>query len=339
MKKSTLPKTTAVLGVMTLSGMLLSGCGQAVSQTPATDNAGVAAQPAGAIENCGRTLTFTSVPQRVVAMTPGQSELLVKLGAADKVVAEAQTKGSELLPELKERGDVRQLSDQMPPSREVLLGANPDFVYSPTAYEFTAEQGFASIEQLKAAGAESYIATAGCMERRSKAEVKDILTDIENIGAVVGAGERTSAVRTEASDVLASVKAKVEGKEKPTVVELFVEGNSIAAIGAGIEYDMIKTAGGENLFSPSDEAFAKFFSAMISPETLVQKNPEVIVFTTLDKAHEDATRAFLREKFPEVAAVKNHRLVAINSDDVMPGTWGNLRAVEQIAKGLHPDAF
>jgi len=113
----------------------------------------------------------------------------------------------------------------------------------------------------------------------------------------------------------------------------------MAAIGAGIEYDMIKTAGGKNAFSPSDPAFAKFFSAVISPETLVQKDPEVIVFTTLDKAHEDATRAFLREKFPEVAAVKKSRMVAIDSDDVMPGTWGNIRAVEQIAKALHADAF
>ena len=32
-------------------------------------------------------------------------------------------------------------------------------------------------------------------------------------------------------------------------------------------------------------------------------------------------------------------MVAIDSDDVMPGTWGNIRAVEQIAKALHPDAF
>ncbi|MFJ4029029.1 ABC transporter substrate-binding protein [Paenarthrobacter sp. NPDC089989] len=339
MTRSTLPKNLAVLGVVTLSGLLLSGCGQAVSQSPGPQKEGIAATPAGSIENCGRTLTFDSVPQRAVAMTPGQSELLVKLGAADKVVAEAQTKGNELLPELKERSEVKQISEQMPPSREVLLGTSPDFVYSPTSYEFTAEQGFASIEQLNEAGAQAYIATAGCPERRSSAEVSDILTDIQNVGSIMGAGDKTISVRDEAAAALNRVRDAVAGKDKPTVVELFVEGNSIAAIGAGLEYDMIETAGGDNLFSPSDEAFAKFFSAIISPETLVGKNPDVIVFTTLDKAHEEATRTFLKEKFPEVSAVKNNRLVAVNSDDVMPGTWGNIRAVEQIAEGLHPDAF
>ncbi|TVU66235.1 ABC transporter substrate-binding protein [Paenarthrobacter nitroguajacolicus] len=341
MNRSALPKSAPTLGAMALAALLMAGCGQAVSQSPATQKAGTApaSASAGSIENCGRTLTFDAAPDRVVAMTPGQSELLVKLGLAHKVVAEAQTKGRKLQPELKARGDVKQLSDQMPPSREVLLGANPDFVYSPTAYEFTAEQGFASIEQLKQAGAEAYIATAGCQERRSKAEVTDILTDIDKIGAVFGAGAKTTAVRDEAATALSAVNKAVAGKQKPTVVELFVEGNSIAAIGAGLEYDMIKTAGGDNLFSPSDEAFATFFSALISPETLVQKNPEVIVFTTLDKAHEEATRTFLKEKFPQVAAVKSDRLVAVNSDDVMPGTWGNIRAVEQIAKGLHPEAF
>jgi iron complex transport system substrate-binding protein len=334
-KRITPPKTAALLGTLVLGGTLLAGCGQAVTPA-ATELPGKAAET---IQNCGRTLSFAAVPQRAVAMTPGQSELMVKLGLADKVVAEAQTKGGELVPELKAGGTVKQLSEQMPPSREVLLGVSPDFVYSPTGYEFTAEQGFASIEQLKQAGAESYIATAGCMERRSSAEVKDLLTDIENIGSVFGAGERAKAVRGEAAESLSRVEKAVAGKGQPSVVELFVEGNTMAAIGAGIEYDMIRTAGGKNVFNPSDPAFAKFFSAVISPETLVQKDPEVIVFTTLDTAHEDATRAFLQEKFPEVAAVKNGRMVAIDSDDVMPGTWGNIRAVEQIAKALHPDAF
>ena len=335
-KRITPPKTAALLGTLILGGTLLAGCGQAVTPTAAAELPGQAAET---IQNCGRTLSFAAVPQRAVAMTPGQSELMVKLGLAEKVVAEAQTKGGELVPELKAGGKVKQLSDQMPPSREILLGVSPDFVYSPTGYEFTAEQGFASMEQLKQAGAESYIATAGCLERRSSAEVKDLLTDIENIGAVFGAREQAKAVRGEAAEALSRVEKAVAGKEQPSVVELFVEGNTMAAIGAGIEYDMIRTAGGKNVFSPSDPAFAKFFSAVIAPETLVQKDPEVIVFTTLDKAHEDATRAFLREKFPEVAAVKNSRMVAIDSDDVMPGTWGNIRAVEQIAKALHPDAF
>jgi len=329
-------KRITLLGSLILGGTLLAGCGQAVTAPAATELPGQAAET---IQNCGRTLSFGAVPQRAVSMTPGQSELMVKLGLAGKVVAEAQTKGGELLPELKASGKARQLSEQGPPSREVLLGVSPDFVYSPTGYEFTAEQGFASIEQLKQAGAESYIATAGCMERRSNAEVKDLLTDIDNIGAVFGAGEKARAVRGEAAEAISRVEKAVEGKEQPAVAELFVEGNTMAAIGAGIEYDMIRTAGGKNVFSPTDEAFATFFSAVISPETLVQKNPEVIVFTTLDKAHEDATRAFLQEKFPEVPAVKNGGLVAIDSDDVMPGTWGNIRAVEQMAKALHPDAF
>lgn len=329
------PKTAALLGSLVLCGTLLAGCGQGVTST-AAEQPGKAAET---IENCGRTLTFGAVPQRAVAMTPGQSELLVKLGLADKVVAEAQTKGGELLPELKASGTVKQLSDQMPPSREVLLGVSPDFVYSPTGYEFTAEQGFASIEQLKQAGAESYVATAGCMERRSSAEVTDLLTDIENIGAVFGVPEQAKAVRGEAAATLSRVEKAVAGREQPSVVELFVEGNTVAAIGAGIEYDIIKTAGGQNIFNPSDQAFAKFFSAVISPETLVQKDPEVIVFTTLDQAHEEATRAFLKDKFPELAAVKSGRMVAVDSDDVMPGTWGNIRAVEQIARALHPDAF
>lgn len=328
-------KTLPLISGLLLGGTLLAGCGQAVSATVPAASAGAATT----IENCGRTLDFAGVPQRAVAMTPGQSEMLVRLGQADKVVAEAQSKGRELMPELAELGTATQLSEQGPPSREVLLGVAPDLVYSPTSYEFTAEQGFAGIDQLAAAGAQAYIATAGCSERRGSAEVSDLLTDIENMGAVFAAPDAAARLAGEAKGALDGVGQRVAGLARPTVAELFVEGNTVSAIGAGIEYNMIEVAGGENVFSPDDKAFAQFFSSVISPETLVAKNPDVIVFTTLNKAHEKATLDFLKAKFPQLDAVKNNRLVPIDSDDVMPGTWGNIRAVEQIAKGLHPDAF
>ncbi|MBV1778771.1 ABC transporter substrate-binding protein [Paeniglutamicibacter sp. ABSL32-1] len=328
-------KTLPLISGLLLGGTLLAGCGQAVSATVPAASAGAATT----IENCGRTLDFAGVPQRAVAMTPGQSEMLVRLGQADKVVAEAQSKGRELMPELADLGTATQLSEQGPPSREVLLGVAPDLVYSPTSYEFTAEQGFAGIDQLAAAGAQAYIATAGCSERRGSAEVSDLLTDIENMGAVFAAPDAAARLAAEAKGALDGVGQRVAGLARPTVAELFVEGNTVSAIGAGIEYNMIEVAGGENVFSPDDKAFAQFFSSVISPETLVAKNPDVIVFTTLNKAHEKATLDFLKAKFPQLDAVKNNRLVPIDSDDVMPGTWGNIRAVEQIAKGLHPDAF
>lgn len=328
-------KPLFLMSTLLLGGTLLAGCGQAVSATVPAPSAGAVTS----IENCGRTLAFTGVPQRAVAMTPGQSEMLVRLGQADKVVAEAQTKGQELMPELADLGGAAQLTEQGPPSREVLLGVSPDLVYAPTSYEFTKEQGFAGIDQLKEAGAQAYIATAGCSERRGSAEVNDLLTDIENMGAVFAAPEAAATLAGEAKGVLDGVTGRVAGLQKPRVAELFVEGNTVSAIGAGIEYNMIEIAGGENVFSPEDKAFAQFFSSVISPETLVAKNPEVIVFTTIDAAHEKATVDFLRTKFPQLDAVRNNRLVAIDSDEVMPGTWGNIRAVEQIAKGLHPDAF
>lgn len=328
-------KPLFLLSGLLLGGTLLAGCGQAVSATVPDPSAGTATS----IENCGRTLDFTGVPQRAVAMTPGQSEMLVRLGQADKVVAEAQSKGRALAPELAALGTATQLSEQGPPSREVLLGVAPDLVYSPTGYEFTKEQGFAGIDQLAAAGAQAYIATAGCPERRGSAQVGDLLSDIENMGAIFAAPEAAATLAGEARDVLENVAQRTAGLEKPSVAELFVEGNTVSAIGAGIEYNMVELAGGENVFSPEDKAFAQFFSSVISPETLVAKNPEVIVFTTIDAAHEKATLDFLRTKFPQLDAVKNNRLVAIDSDEVMPGTWGNLRAVERIAQGLHPDAF
>ena len=218
----------------------------------------------------------------------------------------------------------------------MLLKTSPDLVLSPTTYEFTAEQGFASQEQLSEAGAAAYISAAGCPDRRSSAEVTDLLTDIDNLGALFGQPERAAQVKEQAQRELDDVARAVHGHDRPTVAQVYVEAETLMAIGAGVEYDMIRRAGGDNVFSPDDAAFREFFAATISPETLVEKNPEVIVFSATDEEHVQATRSYLKKHFPEVKAVANNRLVNVGADQVMPGSWGNIDAVRTIAEGLYP---
>lgn len=312
--------------------LLLSGCGQGVSG-PATETA----QAAGAtVNNCGYQVTVDKAPERVVAMTPGLTDLADRLGAADRIVGVAQTRNAVLPTAVSDNEDIAILTQDGPPSREVLLNTSPDLVLSPTTYEFTAEQGFASQEQLSEAGAEAYISTAGCPDRRSSAEVTDLLTDIDNLGALLGQPEQAAKVKEQAQRELDDVSNAVAGLDQPTVAQVYVEAETLMAIGAGVEYDMIRRAGGDNVFSPDDAAFRDFFAATISPETLVEKNPEAIVFSAANDKQVEATRAYLKKHFPEVKAVTDDRLINIGADQVMPGSWGNIDAVRTIAEGLYP---
>jgi iron complex transport system substrate-binding protein len=317
----------------------LAGCGTNVAADDTSSGDAGGGYPV-TLTNCGREVVVDKAPQRVVGMMPSQTELLVRLGLADRLVGQAQT-ATHALPEdvAAEVADVPEISTDTPPAREDLLKVQPDAVVAPTTYEFTAEQGFATIEQLEQAGAATYVATGGCFDRRATAEVDDLLSDIDNLGRIFGAADEAEELGQESEARLAAVDEAIAGAEKPTVAQLYVEGNSVSAIGAGVEYDIIKRAGGDNVFRPDEKLFAEFFAATISPEEVAARNPDVIVFAVTDNAHEKQVRDYLERTFPTVTAVSEDRLVAIPASDLYPGTLGNVTAVETISAALYPDRF
>ncbi|WP_304454803.1 ABC transporter substrate-binding protein [Nocardiopsis sp. YSL2] len=292
------------------------------------------------VTNCGRELSFDTTPSSVVGLMPSQTELLLRLDVGGSIVGQAQTEVSALPDDIAdEAADIPVLSADAPPAREDLLAVTPDLVASPTEYEFTAEQGFASIEQLNENGAQAYVATGGCADRRNTAEVTDVLTDIADLGAILDVPDAAEELAQDLEDRLAAVEDAIGDAAQPTVAQVYVEGNSLSAIGAGIEADIIRTAGGDNVFDPDAPEFADFFAAQINPEEVISREPEAIVFGVSGPEHEEETREYLRSTFPDVPAVEDDLLIAIPASDLYPGALGNIDAVETIAQELYPDAF
>ncbi|WP_049566267.1 ABC transporter substrate-binding protein [Streptomyces sp. SBT349] len=335
-----LPSRSAAGTVLAAVGLLtLTACGSGVTE-PEADGEGADGRQPTVLANCGRDIVLSGPPEAIVGLSPSQTELLLRLGLGDRMVGQAQTATAPLPEDLRaEAEDIPVLSEDAPPTREVLLEAAPDFVFAPTAYEFTAEQGFASIEQLDEAGVAAYIATGGCEDRRMTGTVDDLFTDLDTLGRALGAVEAAAGLAEEARAALDDVAAGVSGQEPVTVAQVYVEGSTLSAIGAGIEYDIIGRAGGENVFGPGDAAFADFFAAQINPEVLAERDPEALVFAVSGAEHERATREYLESTFPDLDAVRNDRLIPISSSDVYPGTLGNVDAVADIAAALYPGAF
>lgn len=323
-------------GIAAIGAVLaLTACGSGVTDDD-SDNASGGAT----VTNCGEEITVSSPPRAVVGLSPTQTELLIRLGLAEHLVGQAQTETAPLSEDAAEQAaDVPVLSEGEPPSREALLEAEPDFVYAPTDYEFTAEQGFASREQLAEGGAVAYTATGGCPERRMSGTVDDLFTDLENLGKIFDIEDAAADLAAEAQAELDDVASRIDGREKPTVAQVYVEGESLTAIGAGIEYDIIDRAGGDNVFGPDDPEFASFFAAQINPEALAESNPDALVFAVSGPEHEQATRDYLERTFPEMSAVVNDRLIVVSASDTYPGSLGNVEAVRLVAEGLYPEAF
>ncbi|MFC7624072.1 ABC transporter substrate-binding protein [Microlunatus sp. GCM10028923] len=326
-------RAAAVLAAGTL---FLTGCGSSVTPTSAPSGSAAAVT----LTNCGREVVADGVPAAAVGLHPAQTELLLRLGLADRLAGQAQAKAQALPADIAPLAkDIPVIGDVKPPSREDLLAVEPDFVYSPTTYEFTAEQGFASIEQLEQAGAAVYVAGGGCQERRMTGEVRDLFTDLENLGAIFRVEDAAAELVSSSQAELDQVATALSGVDRLRVAQVYVDGTTLQAIGAGVEYDILRQAGADSVYTPDQPAFAEFFAATITPESLAAEQPEALVFAVYDEQHEAATRKYLTTTFPDLPAVREDRLIAVSTADVFPGTLGNISAVRRIAERLYPDAF
>lgn len=325
------------VGLLIMAPVVLTACGSGVSSAPV-------ATPASAetvtVTNCGRKLVFDAAPTSIAGLAPSQTELLLRIGAQDRLVGQAQVETSALSDDIAaQAAHIPVLSTDAPPAREDLLAVKPTFVVSPTEYEFTADKGFASLDQLTENGAQAYVATGGCAQRRNTAEVTDLFTDITNLGAILRVPEAADKLITDGKARLVAVQTAIERKQRPTVAQVYVEGNTIGAIGAGVEADIIRQAGGKNVFDANAPEFKDFFATQINPEEIIDRNPQAIVFGISDAKHERQVRDYLRKTFPGVPAVRNDVLIAVPQSDLYPGTLGNIEAVETIASKLYPDSF
>lgn len=312
----------------------LAACGTVTTGSDKTPASASGDYPVVA-QNCGREISIADTPQRIVSMHPSITELLIQLGLGDKIVAQAQDALGEPSPELAPQIEaIPSISADTPPNRETLLAKTPDLVLSGTEYEFTSDMGFASYDDLESVGAQTWVATAGCKDRRSAGTVEDTFDDIAFLGKAFGAEDKAAEVEKQARADLAEV-ADIVGDDAPVpAAQVYVEGGKLYAIGGAVEIDVLRLGGGENVFA-GDGRFADFFAAEVNAEVILAKAPEALVFAVNDKQHEAKTRAYLTKNLRDTPAVKSGQLIAVDNTFVQPGTLSAIEGARIVAKGLH----
>lgn len=324
-------------GIVLAIAALLTGtaaCGTVTTEKTASSSAARGDYPV-TVQNCGRTVTIPDAPRRVVSMHPSITELLIQLGVGDKVVAQAQDALGEPSPDLAKQVEaIPSISKDTPPNREVLLAEKPDLVLSGTEYEFSTDMGFAGYDGLEDAGAQSYVATAGCKGRRSAGTVEDTFTDLAFLGEAFGVEDRAAQVEKEARADLAEVAGIVGGDAPVRAAQVYVEGGKLYAIGGAVEIDVLRLGGGENVFA-GDGRFADFFAAEVNPEVVLDQAPDALVFAVNNPEHEAETRAYIAKNLSDTPAAKAGRLIAVDNTFVQPGTLSAIEGARIVAEGLH----
>ncbi|AQZ61360.1 ABC transporter (iron.B12.siderophore.hemin), periplasmic substrate-binding component [[Actinomadura] parvosata subsp. kistnae] len=327
-----------------MAALTLTACGQAPAarQESATGAAPRAGFPVTII-NCGRTLTFDEPPSKVVTGYHPALETLLALGLGDRVAGRTNFSESAFLPGQKEQYDkIPEISPTiMLPQKEVMLAQGADFVLDNAMAGFDAGGGYATVEELDAAGSPVYILGGWCSPEETLQYTLDkTFTDIQNLGRIFGVPDRAEKLVADLRGKLDDVRTRVSGR--PPVKVLATDGGKgpvNAYGGSGITHQMITAAGGQNVLAAVKGDYTE-----VSVEQVSAAQPEAILVSEY---------ATLRgETMPSVAAktadalsiarnspaARDRRVLPLPVSAQHPG-YRNLLAVVDIARFLHPDAF
>lgn len=268
------------------------------------------------IENFGVTTVYDKAPERLVPLSYDAAQTLVALGLEDKIVGVATAEGSytDCLPEYQDKLSKLDVIVDGTPNFETLLSKNPDFVYA-TIYTF-GKYGVAPVEDFQKENIKFYCINGTYSEKPS---INDIYKDIEDLGKIFRKEDEAKKLIESLKEREKALKDKVVAT--PLKVMAFDGGEKTAmTCGQGIENEIIKLAGGNNIFSDLENAFEE-----VSWEEVTKRNPDIILIHSYDQG---VTSGTVDEKInilknnpalKNVTAIKDGNFVVVKLMEVFPG--------------------
>lgn len=281
------------------------------------------------VQSCNREVTFDAAPARAIANDVNLIEMMLALGLRDRMVGYTGVSGWKTLdPELREGiAELPELSAKYP-SREVLLGAEPDFFFAGWNYGMTVG-GEVTPETLEPLGIKTYELTESCIHigPKSKASMDDMYNDLLNLGMIFGVSSRARDLVAGYQSRLAELTAEVD---RTTPLRVFVydsgEETPFTAGRYAMPTALIEAAGGRNIMDDLDKSWAE-----ISWEPVAERNPQVVVIVNYGDVTAEQKIGFMKTNpaFADIDAVRNDRFVVLDYVEATPGPR-NIAAVETL---------
>ncbi|MET8894117.1 ABC transporter substrate-binding protein [Streptomyces albogriseolus] len=310
------------------AALALGGCGAEV-EADAKDSGTVT------VMRCGEPVEY-KVPERAVAYEGGSADKLFALGLTEHVhgyvMPPANPPVSES-PWASEYAKVKMLSDDLL-NKEVVVEAKSDFVVAGWNSGFKDERGITP-EILDKLGIQSFMHTESCFnypgfpERMSPFEA--LYTDLERLGKIFQVEKKAAEVVDGLKKRVADVEAKApDGDPVPVFLydsgtdQPFTAGNQVPP------NDIIKTAGGRNVFDGLDERWTQ-----VNWESVAEGEPEVVIVLDYGDLPAERKIDFLK-KSPhtrELPAVKKNNFFVLDYNEGISGPR-NIDGLEKFAAYL-----
>lgn len=306
---------TSGLALMLVSALALGACAPSAATSSGPE------KPLLTKDANGTAIAIpTKAPQRIVSLTPVDSEILGALHEQTDVVGvDYYTDYPAAMAAKPKVTDVNSTANI-----EQIIVLKPDLVLS-YGHETNSSISHADT-QLMAAHITVYDLPALALDGS--------INEIRLIGQITHAESAANALASSMRQRIDSVKAKVASAQKPTVyMELFYGNGPTYVFGGGSFGDeLISDAGGVNVFH-SDSSGAGY--PAVNNEAIIAANPQVIILTDGDTAAQVAARP----GWSDIAAVKSGAIYSIDANLTQRPGPRIIDGLNALAKDLHPTLF
>jgi len=307
-------KLCSVVGFCLVLAVMLSlfaGC-----TTPAEE---AAPSPIEVTDQLGRVVKLDKIPEKIISLSPSNTEILFALGLADKVVG--VTDYCNYPPEAQEKPSIGGFST---PNIEEVVALSPDLILATSIHEKRI------IPQLEGRGMAVFALNPKTLD--------EVLESITLVGEITGKDEEASQLVTEMRNRIKAVTDKTDNlpeSQRPKVFCITWH-DPLMTPGSGTRHDeLVVKAGGINV--------ARDLSgyADISLEAVIEANPQVIIAGVGMGSGEDLPFQFVKTepRLRNVDARINNRVYSMDVD--LAGRPGPriTEALEKFAEFIHPELF
>ena len=301
------------------------------------------------LENCGRSITFDKAPNRAVSIGQSNTEILLSLGLAGKMVGTGVWFSPVMQEFAAENAKIPRLADN-DPSFESVVGTKPDLVTAQYEWHVGPNGSVGSREQFAALGIPTYIAPADCVAKdnsgggdgvRLQMFTMDLIyQEILDLAKIFDVNDRGEALVAKLKQREAAAIATAAGAAGKNVTMAFwfsspkMPGDSyIAGVNGGAGYIM-HVLGAHDIIDLKDEW------PLVSWERVTAANPTVLVIAEMSRRRHPADSAEAKRGFlktdpvaSQMDAVKQNRIITIDAQAMDPGIR-TIEGIEQVALGL-----
>ena len=286
------------------------------------------------IKSCNREVTFTHAPEHAVSHDINMTQMMLALGLKPHMAGYSGISGwKAVTPEMKVILDgLPELASKYP-SVETLLNANVDFFFAGWDYGMRVG-GDLTPQTLTPLGINVYELTESCafVMKRPAASMQDTYNDLRNLGKIFNVQDRATALIGQMQQKIAEVQTSLPATKPRVFLYDSGEDRAMTSGKLGIPHALIEAAGGNDILSDIDASWTR-----INWETVVERNPEVIVIVDYSEVSAEQKQHFLQTNpaLQSVDAIRNNRFIVIPYVQATPGI-DNVLAIETMAKGFHP---